>query len=211
MKFQIGNTATPHGKSLADLLSCLVAVCVSFPALAAPGDLPVPPRSNEDNTNDRPAGTSFEYLSIAGATFHPLDSATTYSYPGNGCIAKTGGSSKLFTRKVILPDDVVARYIRLYYYDTSSADAVAFFTTYDGAGNFNQRVSASSMGGPSGYSSALSSDMGYPVDRFTDAINMVVNLGDQNDSTLQFCGVRIAYDAPITDRIFANGFDMIPL
>lgn len=211
MKFLIRNTANPRRKPLAPVLTCLVCACVSLPALAAPGDQLMPPRASEANTIDRPAGTLFEYLRIAGSTFHPLDNATTYDYPGAGCIAKTGGVDARFAHKVILPEGAGVRYLRLYYYDTSSSDVVAFFTTYDGAGNFSERGSVSSIGGLSGYNSVVSSDINYTVDPFSSAINVVANLGTQDNSTLRFCGVRIAYDRPISDRIFANGFELTPL
>jgi len=40
---------------------------------------------------------------------------------------------------------------------------------------------------------------------------VTANLGAQNDNTLRFCGVRIAYEPPIIDLIFKDGFDPQPL
>lgn len=158
---------------------------------------------------DSPNGTSFDYLTIAGSAFHPVSNATPYSYPGGGCIAKTGNGDGLFTHKAILPDGAIVRYLRLYYYDTSSQTLLGFVTKYDGAGNIVQSSSASSTDG--GFGSALSPDLNFVVDQFTDAVSVIINMGSQNDSTLRLCRVRIAYEAPITDRIFASGFDSLPL
>ncbi|HET9032248.1 MAG TPA: hypothetical protein VFN25_05010 [Dokdonella sp.] len=211
MKNLIGKRMAPSKHPLAGVLIGLLSVCASLPVLAAPGDTLEPQQFLETNAIDQPAGSVFEYLSIAGSTFQPHDNSTTYSYSGSGCIHKTGGSSSLFAHKAILPDGAVVKFLRLYYVDTVSSNILAFFTTYDGAGNFNERTSVSSASGSSGIGSALSPEINFTVDRNSNAINIVANLGTQNDNTLQFCGVRIAYHAPITDRIFANGFDLTPL
>ncbi len=189
----------------------LLTLSATMPIAAAPGDQAVPPRSPASPQPDQPAASALEYLWIAGSSFHPLDSSTTYSYPGSGCIAKTGGSNSAFAHRVVLPQGAVVNYLRLYYYDTSTSTVTAFFTTYDGAGNFNERSNVASVNQAAGYGSALSPLMNFTVDQFSSAINVAVNLGAQNDSTLRFCGVRIAYEPPITDRIFANGFELTPL
>ncbi|MGB4857868.1 MAG: hypothetical protein WBP11_00925 [Dokdonella sp.] len=214
MKISIRNHALLRKKVLLGAIAFMASACMVSPALATPRGSVASLPARESNAVDQPAGTTFAYLSIAGSTFHPRDSntTTTYSYPGGGCIAKTGGSDSLFVHhKAILPGGAVVRYVRLYYYNTSTSNVEAFFATYDGAGNYSHRTSVSSAGGASSYDSSLSPDMNYSVDPFTSAINVVVNLGDQNDETLQFCGVRIAYEAPILDRIFVSGFETLPL
>ncbi len=186
---------------------CTAFATVASVAIAAEAATPASDEVNEAT------GSVFGYLWIAGAAFHPLDNATTYSYPGSGCISKSGGpgtASPLFTHKVVLPDGAVARYLRLYYYDNSTSEITAFFTTYDGAGNFNERTNVASTD-TGGFGSTLSPLFGYEVDQSAASINVTVNMGTQNDSTLRFCGARIAYDPPVTDRIFANGFEFIPL
>ena len=208
MKIFIGRTMSPRKQSLAGFLISLTTVCASVPAVAAPGDtLSLPDSPEATFSLDQPAGTAFEYLRIAGSTFHPLANTTTYSYPGNGCIAKTGGAENRFVHKVILPQGVVVSYLRLYYFNSSLNNILGFFTAYDAAGNFSERTTVSSADGSSGYSSVLSPNMNYTVDHYTGAINILVNLGSQNDETLRFCGVRIAYGPPVVDRIFTNGFD----
>lgn len=193
------------------LICAILAALVAPAAGAAPGDHQVEALMPQSAQADQPAGALFGYLWIAGSTFHPLDNSTTYSYPGNGCISKTGGSDARFAHKVVLPEDSVVRYLRLYYYDDSTSTVTAFFTTYDGAGNVVDRTSVGSTNIAGGYGTTLSPLFSYEVNQNSEAINVVAILGAQNNSTLRFCGVRIAYDAPITDRIFANGFDPIPL
>lgn len=204
MNNDLGKPGAIRGKVLSCVMLGLSAVSTAFPAIAAP------PTPAPDET-DHVAGATFGYLWITGAAFHPLDNATTYSYPGGGCISKTGGAGNLFAHKVVLPEGTIVRFLRLYFYDTSTSTVTAFFTTYDGAGNFNERTNVGSSNAAGGFGTTLSPQISYEVDRFAAAINVVANLGLQNDTTLRFCGVRIAYDAPITDRIFANGFDLTPL
>ena len=207
MKILIGNTAARCRKPLAGILAFIMSTCIALPALAAPGDHSARPHINEANPVNRPTELPLEYLSIAGSAFHPLATTTAYSYPGAGCIAKTGGTENRFVHKAILPEGAVARYLRLYYYNTSSKNILAFFTTYDGRGNYNERTSVSSADGPNGYGSTLSPDIDHTIDPHNHAINVLVNLGNHNDETLQFCGVRIAYNRHASDQIFANGFE----
>jgi hypothetical protein len=189
----------------------LLAASAAPAALAAPDDgagvqsVPAPGQV------EQPAGSAFAYLRIAGSTFLPFDGTTTFAYPGVGCISKTGGIDSRFAHKVVLPDGALVRYLRLYYYDESPEQVTAFFTSYDGAGNFIEHASVASANAVGGFDSTLSPLIDYEVDQFASSINVVVNLGAQNDSTLQFCGVRIAYDAPIVDYIFADDFDLTPL
>lgn len=153
-------------------------------------------------------GLGFKYLWLAGSTFIPVSSTSEYSYPGGGCISKTGGSSMLFAHKVMLPAGTTAKYVRLYAYDDSVSDEVSvYFTTYNASGAFNEltTVASSTTGG---HDSVLSPELDYVVNPGAAPINIVANLGSQNDSTLRFCGVRIAYfDAPLPNNIFRNGFE----
>lgn len=192
-----------RGKVLARVILGLLATFAAIPAWSAPST-PQPAEA------DQVAGGLYSYLWIVGAAFHPLDNTTGYIYPGAGCISKTAGSNPVVAHRVVLPQGSVVRFLRLYFYSASASTVSAYFTTYDGVGNFVERTSVASTN-IGGFGSTLSPSFNYEVDRYTAAINVAVNLGIQNDSTLRFCGVRIAYDAPITDRIFADGFDFLPL
>ena len=195
-------------KPVSMMTTGVLMLAAAMPMAASAGDQPLPARSPDLAQANQPAGSVFDYLFIAGASFHPLESATTYAYSGGGCIHKTGGSDNLFAHKVVLPQGTIVRYLRLYYYDTSSDSVTAFFTTYNTTGGFNELTSVSSLNVAGGFDSVLSPAITYTVDPFGAPINVVVNLGAQNDNTLRFCGVRIAFDA---DRIFQDGFDPQPL
>ena len=167
-------------------------------------DAPDAQRSNSS------AGTlaTFSYLQLAGSTFHPVSTPGSHIYSGAGCISNGPTASPLLHHKVLLPQGSQVKYVRLYYYNTSAAGGpTAFFTTYDAAGDFNERVTVSGAVG-SGYGSLLSSEMSYIVDRFVEPINIAVNLGSTTDGSVRFCGVRIAYyasgDYP---EIFKDGFE----
>ena len=203
MTIDIRIPALTCGKALARWMLGLFAASATLGAVAAPSS-PVAPQP------DQAAGTAYSYLWIIGSTFHPVETATTYSYPGGGCISKTGGSSPLFTHKAVLPEGAVVRYLRLYFYDNSTSSIWAAVTTYDGLGNYSYNGSTiySTDDFPGSYASILSPLLSYPVNQYASAISVTANLGEQNDSNLRFCGVRIAYDEPISDRIFANGFDL---
>ncbi|MGB0134280.1 hypothetical protein [Dokdonella sp.] len=197
-------------KAFSCALLGLLAGISTLPVTAASAGQPIEPAAPQSAQADQPAGVLFRYLQIAGAAFHPFDTTTTYSYPGAGCISKTGGAGSLFTHKVVLPAGSVVRFLRLYFYDNASSSVTAFIYTYNGVGNFSQLTSVGSETS-GGFNTTLSPAISYEVNPATAAINVVANLGTQNDSTLRFCGVRIAYDAPITDRIFADDFDFTPL
>ena len=178
-------------------------------AHAAPGDDPgqmLPPPQTPEQIN----GAAYEYLQIAGSSFIPFASSAEYSYPGNGCISKTGGSEARFAHKLLLPAGTTVKFVRLYFYDDSISSVTAYFTTYDAAGNFTELASVGSVDS-SGYGSSLSPELSYVVSPASSPINIVANLGAQDDSTLRFCGVRVAYIPAVTDRIFADGFDPTPL
>jgi len=185
-------------------------LAAALPMAATAGDQPVHPRAPDTARADQPSGLVFDYLFITGAAFHPLESTTAYAYAGGGCIYTTGGTG-LFAHKVVLPQGAIVRYLRLYYYDTSTASVTAFFTTYDGAGGFNELTNVSSTNIAGGFGTTLSPEISHTVDHLSAPINVTANLGAQNDNTLRFCGVRIAYEPPIIDLIFKDGFDPAPL
>ncbi len=99
------------------------------------------------------------------------------------------------------------KYVRLYYRNTSTANTpTAYFTTYNMVGGITDHsfVSGSNIGG---YSSAVSGEMNYTVDHIAEPINIDVSLGSVTDGSVQFCGVRVAYYAPLPPEIFMDGFE----
>lgn len=202
MKMPIQNSFSQRRILRAGMLACIASTCVVVPALAMPGD------GLSTTSETKPVGTSTEPATkrlSADASVLALPNTSHYTYSGVGCIAKTGGEESRFVHKLVLPDGAVARYLRLYYYDDSSSDVVAFFTTYDGKGNFNDHVNVSSAIGASGYGSVLSAEINHTVDSSAGPIVVLVDLGNQNDETLRFCGVRIAYErTPVSNFEYVN-------
>lgn len=193
------------------LLPGLIVLALALPASAAtgPNGAGATPVRHEGAEVDSPAtvaATPFRYVNIAGAAFHPVSSTTNFAYVGAGCINRTGAGTSLFTHKVVLPLGSVVKYLRVYYNDTSSGDILAFFTTYDQLGNYHQHTSVSSVGS-SGFGTRLSPEIAYAVDPYVEPVVVTVNMDASTDSTLQFCGVRIAYIDIADDTIFKNGFD----
>lgn len=150
---------------------------------------------------------TFEYLWLAGSTFHPLSSSASFQYPGSGCISPGNSSNGRFAHKVVLPTGAVINYLRLYAYDASAEGSVgSFLTTYDATGSFNEVLTVSSAT-TGGYSSWLSPLAELTVDNASTAINIVVNLGTSLDNNLRFCGIRIAYIPLPENLIFTNDFE----
>ena len=90
-----------------------------------------------------------------------------------------------------IPDRTRIDYLRIYYYDTSSADSTAWLTTYNGASTTADLVAVKS-GGASGYGFKVSTYIGHVVDTSTRAY--VLNWRpDQTGSTMRLCGLRVAY------------------
>lgn len=191
-------------------LLCLVPALL----LAAPCAMAQPETgaSLPAGTPDAPSGTegtalTFSYQWLAGSTFHPVSTPGSYTYGGAGCIYPSATGAPLFHHKLLLPEGSLVKYVRMYYRNGSASNApTAFFTTYDMTGGFNERMTVS---GPttSGYGFIVSGELSYVVDPFAEPINIAVNLGSVTDGSVQFCGVRVAYYAPLPPEIFMDGFE----
>lgn len=201
---------TKNGSTLG--LSLRIAAVVAGASLvcgiaqAAPDDAAadtmVPASNDEPGQVSGAAG--YQYLWLAGSVFHPFQTGAAFAYSGAGCIHLTGGTERRFVHKFLLPKGSLVKYVRLYSYDNSASSQITvLFTTYDAAGNYSEinLVSSTNAGG---YVSDLGPEMNYFVNGLVEPVNIVANLGTQNDINLQFCGVRVAY---IPDLIFANGFE----
>ena len=208
----VKTTASDRSRTLQRLpLLCLAsALLLAAPcAMAQPG---APASVPAADAPDAPSGTegtalTFSYQWLAGSTFHPVSTPGSYSYASAGCIYPSATGAPLFHHKLLLPEGSLVKYVRMYYRNGSASNApTAFFTTYDMTGGFNQRMTVS---GPStsGYGQILSGEMNYTVDHSVEPINIAVNLGSVIDGSVQFCGVRVAYYAPLLPEIFMDGFE----
>jgi hypothetical protein len=144
------------------------------------------------------AWSDFHYVFVAGSSFTPRDSSTTWAYPGVGCINAASGNA-IFSLALHLPQGSRIDYLRLYYHDSSANNSSAWVTTYDAAGAFTDLTTVSSAGN-SGYGSNLSPLVEHVVNNASRAytLNWQAN---QTGSSMQLCGMRVAYRVPL-DQVF---------
>lgn len=150
-----------------------------------------------DMENDAESRQVFVYYQVAGATLKGRSSTTEYAYDGLGCIHGTAGTDRVTNIELILPDGATIKYLRLYYYDTSTTGNVrAFLTRYDPGSATSDLISTeSSTAGNSGYGTSLSAQLNEVVDNGTYAYT-IIGWPSANSSGLRVCGMRVAYYAP---------------
>ncbi len=154
-----------------------------------------------------PAALTWNYLNVAGSIFQDRqDTDTFYTDLGDGCVYLTAGN-RLET-KLMLPEGAYVRYVRAFFYDTSPQDLYVWLVKFDGAG-MNQDLRYVTSSGDSGYGTTLSSLVNYTVDHYESPLSLVMG-SYVHDSSLQLCGVRIAYytaQQMLDDTIFKDDFD----
>ncbi len=156
---------------------------------------PVPVQSdNVEETltpEEMQAATITYFKRYPGTAFTPRDSDTGYDYFGNGCISSKGPA--YFTLNLQLPTDAEIDYMRLYFYDTSTADARLYLTWYDGQGLYGD-VDYVDSSGTSGYGTA-GIFTSYVVDPINQSIDLIWR-PNTTGSSMALCGVRIRYQVP---------------
>ncbi len=145
----------------------------------------------QDNEGTRWSG--FYYYNVAGSTFHPRESSSTWAYGGSGCIYRTAGNDP-FVLFLNLPEDSKIDYLRVYYYDTNASNGFAGITRYNGSGSFQDLVTVYSSGN-TGYGTDLSSYVGHIVYNGGWAYTVFWQ-PTTSTNTLQMCSLRVAYRLP---------------
>lgn len=138
---------------------------------------------------------TFYYLHVAGSTLRPRTSATSWASGGSGgCVYASSGSVGTFNIHMDLPHGSRVDYLRVFYYDASANDSIAWITRYDSAGGYSDRTSVFSSGS-GGYGSQLSGYLGEVLDyaNYSYVLNWWPN---QLGSSMQLCGLRVAYRLP---------------
>lgn len=145
---------------------------------------------------------TFSYYNILGSALRPRNSSNTYAYSSNGCLYVTGGSSgDRLQFPLLIPDESVIKFLRLYYIDDSNGDLIAWITQYT-PGQTSSDVTSISSAGNTGYGTTLSPEVSFAAD---NSYNYTINVAwTANDLTQQICGVRVAYYAP---NLFRDGFE----
>jgi len=126
-----------------------------------------------------------------GMAFQPRDSDTGYDYFGNGCISSKVADS--FVLDIQLPTGAEIDFVRMYFYDASSANSRMFLAWYDGQGGYSDVMFIDSSGN-SGYGS-VGDYTSYIIDPVNQAISLVWQ-PNTTGSSMALCGVRIRYQVP---------------
>jgi hypothetical protein len=142
---------------------------------------------------------TFTYYTVSGPELQPRTTTNVQVYNANGCIyMSTGTSTGLLTGTGLhIPDDSVIKYIRLYYNDTNASAGVdAFLTRYaPGSGTADLISTGSTNAYSGGYGFVVSNEITHTVNNDIYAY-MLYGWPDANVSSLQVCGIRVAYYAP---------------
>lgn len=159
----------------------------------------LPPDDNPPmNAPNQPALT-FSYYMVAGPEMHPRSTSNIQTYSANGCIyMSTGANVGLLTGTSLhIPDDSVIKYIRLYYHDTNASAGVdAYLTRYAPGSATSDRLHTGSTNAFSGgYAFVVSAEITETVNNTIYAYHLY-GWPDSNVSSLQVCGIRVAYYAP---------------
>jgi len=104
-------------------------------------------------------------------------------------------TNEWFTLNLDVPHGARIDYLRLLYYDRSSANSQAYITAYDAQGEVNDLIGVTSAGN-SGYGYQVSNYLGHVVN--TESQAYVLNWrANQHGSSMRLCGLRVAYRLPV--------------
>ena len=139
-------------------------------------------------------GVRYGYRWIAGSNFTPRSSAYAYAYGGAGCTYTTNDQEAI-TAPLHLPDGATIEGVRIYYYDLVASDGTVYLTTYDGAGNFDDLLTVSSLGA-TGYGERYSGLATAYVVANKDTSYVLTWRAGTSGAGMQFCGARVFYSVP---------------
>lgn len=163
---------------------------------------PVNPAAADLTGPDAPGSpaVSFSYYKVIGTAFQPRESTSTFAYSTNGCMYQTGGPTFRFQAPLVLPEDSIIKYVRIYYMDTAATNMTVWLTRYE-PGQANLDLVSVSSTGAAGYGTVLSPLITQTVDMATYAY--VLTWGTSvATSANQICGIRVAYYAPPFSALF---------
>ena len=171
----------------------------SFDALGV-----LPPDENAPNSIQATSAT-FSYYTVSGPEMQPRTTANNQTYATSGCVYLASGSSTglLTGTGLHIPDNSVVKYIRLYYNDTNASAGVdAYLTRYAPGSAASDLVNTGSTNAfNGGYGFVVSSEITETVNNTAYAY-LLYGWPDSASSTLQVCGIRVAYYAPYSAAVF---------
>lgn len=113
----------------------------------------------------------------------------------NYALAPAAQPNDNFTLHLTVPHGARIDYVRLFFYDASSANSSAWLTSYNAQGAFSDIASVNSSG-TAGYGSTLSAYIGHIVNTENNAY--VLNWrANQLGRNMRLCGLRVAYRLPV--------------
>jgi hypothetical protein len=164
----------------------------------------VPPDENAPLSSQSPALT-FTYYQVSGATLRGRNSTTGYLYDGNGCSHTTAGTGpgRILNTELPLPDGSVIKYLRVYYNDKNPASGVeGYITRYQpGTGTADLVHAGSTDAYTGGVNFVVSAEITETIRNNTYTYTLI-GWPDENNVNNQICGLRVAYYAPLTARLF---------
>ncbi len=150
-------------------------------------------------------GSTFSYYQVAGATLRGRNSTTGYVYDSVGCSHTTSGvdAGRILNTELIIPDDAVIKYLRVYYKDTNPSNGVeGYITRYQpGVGTDDLVHAGSTDGFNGGFGFIVSAEITETVDNTLYAYTLI-GWPDDNNVANQICGLRVAYYAPFRATLF---------
>lgn len=145
--------------------------------------------------NADPNWTTFYYYHVTGTGLRPRESSVNWASGRPGCLyLVSGATSVVFNIHMDVPNGARVDYLRLFFYDTSASDSMSWVTRYDDTGGISDITSVSSSGS-TGYGTMLSPLLEHIVDsvNYSYLLNWRPNV---IGSTMQLCGLRVAYRLP---------------
>ncbi|HSQ25993.1 MAG TPA: hypothetical protein VLM80_02605 [Anaerolineales bacterium] len=159
----------------------------------------LPPDENSAVKSPNQPAVTFSYYTVSGPELQTRSTGNDQVYSANGCIyLSNGASTGLLTGTGLhLPDGAVIKYIRLYYNDTNNTASVdSYLTRYaPGSATVDLVFTGSTNAYNGGYGFVVSSEITETVNNSAYAYQLY-GWPDSAASTLQVCGIRVAYYAP---------------
>jgi hypothetical protein len=199
------------GKVVAQLISPATEpggeVQVSEPSYVsgdpAYADVLPPDEKPLEGTNNTAA--TFSYYQVAGATLRGRNSTTGYVYDGVGCSHTTSGTGagRILNTELIIPDNSVIKYLRVYYNDTNPSSGVeGYITRYQpGTATVDLVYTGSTDAFSGGYGFSVSQEITETVNNTSYAYTLI-GWPDDNNVANQICGLRVAFYAPFSGTVF---------
>lgn len=177
----------------------------AWPEGLAPDDNP--PEGTARTQGTQASTQTFHYFQVSGATLRGRSSSTGYAYDAVGCTHVTSGTGigRILNTELILPDEAIIKYLRLYYRDTEPTKVVrGFITRYDpGIATLDLISVGSTAAFVGGYGFVVSPEITETVNNTRYAYTLI-GWPDDVGATLQICGLRVAYYLP------QNNFSFLP-